>query len=120
MDCIVKTSFGYELKHLYQYDKNQEVKIVLKPANKFLVAADIFESVDVHFYNSKSKKAIVVSGELERNTITVKIPDDLLVEGLDIYYYVYKTTEAGAENTIASGTIPVVSRIEFDKEEVNP
>ncbi len=120
MDCIVKTSFGYKLKHLYQYDKNQEIKIVLKPDNKFLVAADIFESVDVHFYNSKSKKAIVIDGELARNTITAKIPDDILAEGLDIHFYVYKTTEAGAENTIASGTIPVVPRIDFEKEEVNP
>ena len=83
----------------------------MKPENKFKVLSEITKNIEVHFYNSKSKLATVVNGELDRNTITVMIPNELLEEGLDISFYVYMIKEE-VENTIASGKINVIQRIE--------
>ena len=111
MDYIIKNPFDEEIESLYQWDKNQTINIILKPENKFKVLSEITKNIEVHFYNSKSKLATVVNGELDRNTITVMIPNELLEEGLDISFYVYMIKEE-VENTIASGKINVIQRIE--------
>lgn len=116
MDCMIKTSFDYELQYLYQYDKYQTIKIVLKPDNKMWIMSEIAEDIQIHFYTSNSKNATIVGGEFDRNTITVMIPNELLEEGLDIHFYVYMVNgESHEENTIASGVIPVKSRIDIGK-----
>ena len=115
MDYIIKTTSGLTLKNLYQWDKNQKIQIIMKPDNKFFALADINPTVEIHFYTSKSKTATIASGELDKNTITTMIPNELLEEGLDISFYIYvivDTENSGPENTIASGNIPVISRIE--------
>ena len=117
MDYIIKNPFDKEIEYLYQWDKNQTINIILKPEDKFINISEIVERVEIHFYNTKSKKATVVSGELNKNTITVMIPNELLQEGLDISFYVYVIKE-DVENTIASGVINVIERIE--KEDIIP
>lgn len=117
MDYIIKNPFDEEIENLYQWDKNQTIDIILKPGNKFKNISEVADQIEVHFYNTKSKKATVVSGELNKNTITVMIPNELLQEGLDISFYVYMIKE-DVENTIASGEINVIERIE--KEDIIP
>ena len=80
------------------------------------IMSEIAEDIQIHFYTSNSKNLFIVNGDLDRNTITVMIPNELLEEGLDIHFYVYMVNgESNEENTIASGVIPVKPRIAVGK-----
>ena len=54
---------------------------------------------------------------LDKNTITVNIPNALLIEGSDINLFVF-LKRGNVENTIAKSTIQVKQRIE--KEDITP
>lgn len=116
MNCIVKDTFGIQIKELYQWDKNQVITVTMLPRNKFVNLQTTWDYVEVHFWNTNSKTATVVGGTFDRNSVTVKIPDSFLDEGLDIQLYVYVTKDT-TSNTIASAAIPVVKRIEKEGEQ---
>lgn len=118
MDCIIKKITGEKLEYLYQWDKNQEIIIVLKPENKFTVLSEIENvEIEIHFWTKNSKKAKIATSTLTRNTIKTKIPNDLLKEGNDINLFVF-LKRGNIENTIAKNTITVIKRIE--KEDITP
>lgn len=115
MDCIVKDTRGIEIRKLYQWDRDQVITITMRPKNKFVNLEEVWDEVEVHFWNEKSKKATVVTGELVRNSVTVMIPNNFFEEGFDINIFVYVMKD-GVCNTISSATIPVTDRIEKEGE----
>lgn len=110
MDFIIKNSQDEYLEKLYQYDKNQGISIILKPEDKFFVLESTGADIYVDFYNSKSEVATPVAGVVERNKITVMIPNEFLQESLNIGFMLYADKD-GVCNTIAEGKIPVTERI---------
>ena len=91
-----------QVNSLYQWDINQTVKIS---------GVDFgTTSVQVHFCNKKSEKALVVNSTVPSGgAVTANIPNSLLQEPYDVIAYIYQTSGITA-NTIKTIRIPVIAR----------
>lgn len=100
-DITCLDSYGEVITNLTQWDVNQSLTI----KNTGLTSAPLF-----HFCNKNSKEALVVKSTLEDNTITVKIPNILLQEGIPIIVYLYAYSSLTSGKTLATVKIPVRPR----------
>lgn len=80
MDAIFIDSNGNKKNFLWQYDKGQTL---------VLENLDYDISPKVHFATSLSKEALVVTGTFKNNTLTVNVPDALLLNANKINVYLY-------------------------------
>ena len=80
MTAIFTDSNGVKKNFLWQYDKGQTL---------VLENLDYTVSPEVHFATSSSKEALVVTGTFKNGTLSVRVPDALLLEARKIIVYLY-------------------------------
>ncbi len=94
----------YNVDPLYQWDKNQELKVN---------DVDYVVAPVVHFVDYTIDKAIVVQSKLTGDTITAPIPNVLLENPYDITAYIYVYNDK-VGNTVRVIKIPVIARAKPD------
>lgn len=70
---------SYVTDSLYQWDMNQKLNII---------GLDLTEAPEVHFANANMERAIVRPATINKDTITVDIPNSILQEPLPIKAYI--------------------------------
>ena len=100
-DITCLDSYGEVVTNFTQWDTDQSLTI----KNTGLSSAPLF-----HFCNKNSKEALVVKSTLEGQTITVKVPNILLQEGIPMFVYLYAYSSLTSGKTLATAKIPVRPR----------
>lgn len=92
---------GAILKHLYQWDSEQVVKIC---------GVDTSVNLEVQFCSIDSEEALVVQHSLNGSDIIASIPNILLQRPVPIMVYVCHSYSDGASRTIGAARITVVPK----------
>lgn len=88
MTAVFTDATGAKRNFLWQYDKGQTLVVE---------NLDYEVSPEVHFETSATDNALVSTGTYKNGTLTVQIPDALLIEARAITAYLYIDKDTNAE-----------------------
>lgn len=100
IDTNVYDKDGNIITNLAQYDR--DVYIYFKEGS-------IVKSQEVHFLNTKSEYALVVSGTLSNGALKARVPGNLLAQSYPIIVFVYADFDGGKQS-IFRARINVIAR----------
>lgn len=101
MNVICYDSTNRPIKELTQWDTNRKI---------IITGVEIESAPVIHFYNTKSDKALVVPSEFNNDSVVVSIPNLLLQSCLPLFISIYTENDNDEGKTIGTICIPIIPK----------